>query len=474
MAQALPGAARVELPRRGRGPQRARRTLAIWAAVVLVISAACTGVPSQSATPSASSSSPPTASPSTVPSHPEASPAISLLLADVARATADPAEAGTAASAINAFGLDIYRATAGEQRNKNIVISPASIAIALSMAQLGAKGLTADQINAVLHGLVGAGELGPIDALDRALASRTGTFKDSQGGGHEVVLRIANAPFGQRDLAIEPSYLDALARGLGTGLRVVDYKADPEAARALINGWVADQTEQRIKQLLAQGNITAATRLVLVNAIYLKAAWLTPFPEDATRPATFTLGDGTKIQVPTMSSVGSLSYAAGSGWQAVELPYVGNQLAMMIVVPDDLAAFSASLSPERFAALVSALESRPVSLNVPKFSFTSKQDLATVLAGLGMPLAFSPAADFSGITKDEQLAITKVIHEANIDVDEKGTEAAAATAVVMGDVSGPGGEPVVVHVDRPFLFAIRDLQTRAVVFLGRVTDPSAQ
>ena len=186
-------------------------------------------------------------------------------------------------------------------KGKNVVISPASIALALAMAQLGARGTTADQMDAVLHGLVAAGQTGPLDALDQALASRTGTFKDTQGDDHQVVLRIANAPFGQRDLAIEPAYLDALARGFGTGLRVVDYKADPEAARALINGWVADQTEQRIKELLQQGNVTAATRLVLVNAIYLKAAWLTAFAEDATKPAAFTLAGGTQIQVPTMS-----------------------------------------------------------------------------------------------------------------------------------------------------------------------------
>jgi serpin B len=450
----------------------ALRGVAMVCAIVLATSSACTGVPSQSATPS-TSSPPPIASPTTVPTQPAASPAIGLLISDVARATADPTQAATAASAINAFGLELFRVTAGEQGNKNVVISPASIALALSMAQLGARGPTADQMDAVLHGLVAAGEVGPIDSLDQTLASRTGTFKDAQGGDHQVVLKIANAPFGQRDLAIEPAYLDALARGFGAGLQVVDYKADFEAARALINSWVADQTEQRIKQLLVRGQITDSTRLVLVNAIFLKAAWLTPFPGDETRPAMFTLGGGKQIQVPTMSSVGSLGYAAGSGWQAVQLPYIGNQLAMTIIVPDDLAAFTASLSPDRFAAVVSALESRPVSLTMPKFSFATRQGLATVLSELGMPIAFTGQADFSGITAAEPLSITEVIHEANIDVDEKGTEAAAATAVVMGDIS-PGGEPVVVHVDQPFLFAIRDLQTGAVVFLGQVLDPSAR
>ena len=189
-------------------------------------------------------------------------------------------------------------------------------------------------------------------------------------------------------------------------------------------------------------------------------------------PAAFTLADGTQIQAPTMSGVLSLRYAADSGWQAVELPYIGDQLAMTIVVPDDLSAFSASLSPDRYADIVSALESRLVSLTLPKFRFTARQDLATLLTELGMPLAFSSQADFSGITTAEPLHISSVIHEADIAVDDKGTEAAAATAVVIGDLSGPV-EPIIVHVDRPFLFAIRDLQTGAILFLGQVTNPSA-
>jgi serpin B len=174
-----------------------------------------------------------------------------------------------------------------------------------------------------------------------------------------------------------------------------------------------------------------------------------------------------------MSSNLSLRYAKGSGWQAVELPYIGKGLAMTIIVPDDLAAFSARLTDDRFAGIVSGLKPRLVHVTLPRFGFTTRQDLATVLAELGMPAAFSSEADFSGITSQERLSISKVIHEANVDVDEKGTEAAAATAVVMGDVSGPT-EPLTVQVDRPFLFGIRDLRTGAVLFLGHVADPSAQ
>ena len=396
-----------------------------------------------------------------------------MAASDVARDTPDPAEAATAASAINQFGFDIYREAAAEVAGKNVILSPASVAIALSMVRPGAVGMTADEMDAVLHDLVAEGDVGPIDALDQALTARNGSFKDMLGVEHPVVLRIANAPFAQRGLAIERAYLDTIARGFGAGLRIVDYKADSEAARGLINGWVAGKTEQRIKQLLAKQDVTNATRLILVNAIYLKAAWMTPFAEEATEPAAFTLPDGTTIQVPTMSEIQPLPHATGSGWQAVELPYIGRQLAMTIVVPDDLAAFGASLSAARFADIVSALEGGPVSLTLPKFGFGTHKDLATALKELGMSLAFSPAGDFSGISTQERLAISKVIHEANIDVDEKGTEAAAATAVVMGDVAAPV-EPIAVHVDRPFLFAVRDVQTGAVLFLGRVLTPSAR
>jgi serpin B len=461
--------------------RRTGRGVAVLAAIVLVVSSACTSATSPPPAPGASTP-PVAASPSIGPSEssrpseairPTGAPAIELLTSDVARQATDPATASAAASVVNAFGLDLYRATPREQANKNVVISPASVAIALSMVQVGAAGKTADQVNTVLHDLVAAGEIRSINALDQALTSRTGTFKDTAGADQPVILRIANAPFGARDLAIEPAYLDTLARGFGAGLRTVDYMADPAAARALINGWVADHTEQRIKELLAESDVTSDTRLVLVNAIYLKAAWLTPFAEEATVPAAFSLADGTNTQVPTMSTFAPMRYAAGSGWQAVELPYVGDQLSMMIVVPDDLSSFRASLTADRFADLASALDSGYVRLTLPKFGVRIRQDLATVLADLGMPLAFSAEADFSGITTEERLFISKIIHEADIAIDEAGTEAAAATAVVMGDISGPG-EPVTVHVDRPFVFAIRDVQTGAVLFLGQVTDPSTQ
>jgi serpin B len=254
----------------------------------------------------------------------------------------------------------------------------------------------------------------------------------------------------------------------------VDYKANPEAARQAINAWVKDQTEQRIPELIGQGAIDGLTRLVLVNAIYLKAAWQTTFSEAATQPAPFTKVDGSTASVPTMRQTADLRYAAGAGWRAVELPYVGGSLALTLIVPDDLARFETGLDPAEFDAIAAALKPSSVDLSLPKFGLETMADLGDVLAGLGMPDAFDlDKADFSGITTTEKLYISAVIHQANFDIDEKGTEASAATAVVMGTSAAPVGE-ITFHVDRPFLFALRDVQTGAIVFLGRVVEPAVR
>jgi serpin B len=410
----------------------------------------------------------PTASPS---SAPDSLDGIELAVVEVPRIGGDAGDAASAGAAIAAFGLDLYRLLAAD--DGNVVVSPASIAIAVAMARAGARGETAAEIDDVLRALGSAEHAAWISALDQALASRTGTFEDAMGEPMEVTLRIANAPFGQRGFPLEPAYLEALGARFGAGLRLVDYAADPQAARALINAWVDDRTERRIPELLSPGDVDALTRLVLVNAIYLKAAWQQPFPETSTRPAPFTRPDGSTIDVPTMATSAEYAYAAGDGWRAVELPYVGGQLAMTILVPDDLAAFVDDLDAAAFAAVTDALEPAMVDLSMPRFGIETKTDLAQTLAALGMPTAFDPErADFSGMTAAERLFISAVVHQANVDVDEKGTEAAAATAVVMRATSQPA-ERVTLRVDRPFLFAIRDVPTGTILFLGQVADPAA-
>jgi len=395
---------------------------------------------------------------------------VGLAIAAVPRASAAPADASAAGAAIDAFAFELLRAALPSGQGG--VVSPASVVLALAMARAGARGTTATQMDAVLHGVASDANASWLNALDAALAARSGTFKDEAGQDQAVALRIANAAFAQRDLKFEQAYLEALAARFGAGVRLVDYVKDPEAARQAINGWVKDQTEKRIPELIPQGVIDQLTALVLVNAIYLKAAWATAFPEASTKPADFTRVDGTTTQVPTMFVTADLGYAAGDGWRAVELPYVGGSLAFDVIVPDDLAAFEASLDGTRWSAITSALVETQVDLGMPKFGLETMTDLRTVLIALGMPDAFDPdVADFSGMTAADRLFITAVIHQANIDVDEKGTEAAAATAVVMGRASLPA-QTATLRVDRPFLFVLRDVPTGTILFIGRVMEPA--
>jgi serine protease inhibitor len=389
----------------------------------------------------------------------------------VTRAAVLPDAATQAAAAIDAFGFDFYKSdlTSGG----NAVVSPASIVLALSMAQAGAKGETAAQMDSVLHSAAGSGGGNGINSLDQILIGFSGTFKNANGADQQLTLRIANAPFAQRGLQLQGSFLDVLASRYGAGLRLVDFKNDPNGACSQIDSWVSDQTEGRIPKLL--DSLDSLARLVLVNAIYLKAPWLEPFAESDTKTAPFTRPDGLQVSVPTMSlNLSKGRYASGTGWKAVELPYAGGSLAMTIIVPDDLAAFESSLDAARFSQIAAALQPTDVDLTLPRFKIEMKSDLSSALAGMGMPLAFDPnGADLSGITTQEKLYIAKVVHQANISIDENGTEATAATAVEMAAAASMAPrEQVTLHVDRPFLFAVRDTGTGAILFLGRVVDPS--
>jgi serpin B len=405
---------------------------------------------------------------SCAPSNPSSN--VGLAALDLPRTPTTAKDAIAAADASNAFAFDLYRlVTTGDE---NLVFSPSSIVLAVAMARAGARGQTAAEMDAVMHDAASDEHAAWLNALEAALAQRNRTVTDDNGTEHDVILRIANAPFAQRDYAFEEAYLEALATRFGAGLRLVDYIGATEEARLAINGWVSEQTEERIPELLVPNILSEDTRLTLVNAIYLKAPWANPFNADFTRPGTFTRADGSTVEAPMMTTAEAFPYADGDGWRAVELPYLGDALAMTVIVPDDFAAFEAGLDADAFAAIIDELAVNEVALSLPRFSTESKLGLANVLQQLGMPLAFDPlAADFSGITTEELLFIAQVIHQANIDVDEAGTEAAAATAVVMDAGSAPM-EPITLVVDRPFLFALRDTTTGAIVFLGRITDPA--
>jgi serpin B len=434
---------------------------------------------------------------------PASGPAAQLAVATstTPRAATDPAAAKRAAGYVNALGVDMYKKLLPGKGN--LVFSPASIEIALAMARGGAKGTTATEMDRVLHSPGWDGLASGLNSLDRALSSRGASWSDGEGA-KQLTLRLANAPFAQRGWNIETQYLDALGAAFGAGLRLVDYVRDAEAARATINGWVRDRTAGRIKELLARDQVTPATRIALVNAIYLKAQWAIPFYDSETKDAAFTAPGGRRLSVPTMQLFGGpeVPYARSSGWQATELLYAdprsSQHLAMLLVRPDDLASFEAGLNAAKLQSIVSAIASErvrngrmvkcpnvpyeevncyPYSLGVylPRFKAATHADLIPALKALGMKVAFDPgAADFSGISKQERIFIGAVVHEANIDVDEKGTEAAAATAVV-GDTGG-GPSPIKelsLRFNKPFLFFVRDVDTGAILFMGRVVDPAA-
>ena len=437
--------------------------------LVGAVLAGCSGSPG----PSSPTPTTPTASPPTSPLGLPTCPACALAISNVARDVVDPSLAKSAASAANAFGLDLFAKLRAGAGAGNLVFSPTSIAIALAMARAGARGQTTTQMDSVLHNLGADDQAAAINALDAALNSRSGTFQGFEGKSYDLTLNVANAPFAQRDEQWQEAFLDALAQRFGAGLRLVDYRSDPESARVQINQWVSDRTNGRIPELISQGMLDTLTRLVLVNAIYLKAPWAQPFAPDATHQLPFTTLAGSSVTVPTMALTGELSYASGQGWQAVDLPYVGNKLGLTIILPNDINAFAQTLNANTFDQITSALKPGEVELTLPRFDTQTTADLSSMLSQMGMPLAFdSNKADFSGMTTQEPLYIAFVIHQANITVDEKGTEAAAATAVGIS----AGAMPVDIakmYVDHPFLFALRDYDTGAVMFMGQVADPSA-
>jgi len=382
------------------------------------------------------------------------------------------ADTTTLASDNAAFALDAYHKLIAT--NGNLVFSPASISIALAMTYAGAAGTTATEMAAAMHYTLPPERLHPaFDALDLALASR-GEGKLGADGG-PMRLHVVNAAWGERTYAFKSGYLDTLAANYGTGLNLLDFITGFETARVTINDWVAGQTENRIKNLLPEDTLDTATRLVLTNAVYFNAAWMTPFDPENTRDGTFNLLDGTTVTTKFMgATLDSVPALQGDGFVAVSLPYQDDRLSMLLVVPDSgtLSAFESSLDATKLGAIVAGLTQQRVLLGMPRFRTETKQDLESLLQALGMNSAFVfGQADFSGMDGTHNLYISKVIHKAFIDVAEKGTEAAAATAVVMKvGMAAPAG--ISIDADRPFLYFLRDQPTGAVIFMGRVLDPS--
>ncbi len=381
------------------------------------------------------------------------------------------ADLSTLVDGNSAFAFDLYQAL--RESDDNLFYSPYSISLALAMTYAGARGETEQQMADTLHFILSQNHLHPaFNRLDIELSQRGEGAKGKDGEGFR--LNIVNAIWGQQDYEFLNQFLDVLAENYGAGLRLLDFSSAPEESRITINDWVSDRTEGRIEDLIPQGLINRLTRLVLTNAIYFNAAWQNPFQEDATRDGKFYLLGGEEITVPMMRQTDGFGYGEGHGYQAVELPYDGRELSMLILLPQpgDFEAFQRSLNAQRVEEIIEILENRQVRLTMPKFEFESEFSLRETLAALGMPVAFSGGADFSGMTGNRDLFIADVVHKAFVSVDEAGTEAAAATAVVMQMTAVPG-MPVEVTIDRPFIFLIRDIETGAILFIGRVVNPGA-
>ena len=384
--------------------------------------------------------------------------------------------ASTVVSGNTAFALALYNQLR-QGTDGNLLVSPYSISLALAMAAAGAAGETAAQLAATL-GLELATDNG-FASLSDDLATRGTAEEDPDTGRAARGLVIANTLWGEQTFPFSNDYLAQLKDGYGAALNLVDFIGNPADARDEINDWVADKTNDRIKDIVPQSAITRLTRLVLANAIWFAGPWQSTFNPELTEDGEFALLDGSTAIVPLMNRDISVPYASGNGYQALELPFDGSGFAFTIILPDEGAFESVEASafdPAMLEHIVGDLKDTAVRLAMPRFSFEFAATLADTLRALGIVDAFDPdRADFSGMVDDipaDPLVISDVLHKAFIAVDENGTEAAAVTVVLMGATSAQEPEKrIEVRIDRPFVFAIRDTETGTLLFLGRLLDP---
>jgi serpin B len=363
------------------------------------------------------------------------------------------------------FGVTLYQRLAKE--DGNLFFSPYSISNAFGMCYAGAKGNTAAEMKTTLRFNLGDDRLHP--AFRDLIASL-----DGGGKKRDFQLTIANRLWGQKDYGFAPEFIKTGQAFYGAGLEEVDYIRATEAARKTINTWVEKQTKDKIKELIPQGVLDENSRLVLTNAIYFKAPWLFPFDAKQTKPAKFNVTPDKSIDVPTMHAHHSLRYANLDTLAVLEMFYGHGETSMLMFLPQKkttLADLEKQLTAPNLAAWTKKISTHLVDLKMPKFKVTKDFALNKVLKDMGMKAAFEPGkADFSGMATREKLYITAVLHKAFVDVHELGTEAAAATAIGVGTTSVP--PPATFHVDRPFVFVIRDNPTGTILFMGRVVNPS--
>jgi serpin B len=372
----------------------------------------------------------------------------------------------------NQFAFEMYGQLVADEEG-NLIFSPYSISQAFAMLTAGAAGNTEEQLLSAFHFPPDTYHA-DIAALNENLANRPAPNEDE---GDRLELNIANSLWAQEGFPFRQDYFDLLEAYYNGGLRYVDYMSAPDDSRETINTWVEDQTNDKIQDLLPEGSISPATRLVLVNAIYFNATWLNPFIKAATQDGTFNLLDGSTVSVPMMFQQEGLLVALNEEYSAVSLPYVGGDMAMLVIMPADFASFEADLNPEVFTTIRDSLRSAIVDLTMPKFSYEFGVSLSDATKALGVTDAFDPGmADLTRMFDREaaggqNLFVSDALHKAFIAVDEIGTEAAAATAIIVDATSAPA-EVLSLTLDRPFIYAIYDQQTGSVLFLGRVLNPA--
>lgn len=365
-----------------------------------------------------------------------------------------------------AFAVEFYHQL-NKQGNANIFYSPYSVSLALAMTYAGARGETQRQMAQTLHYTLDTSMIHQaFNALDLALTQRANPAKG-------VTLNIVNSTWGQIGFPFKQQFADIQKINYGADIRLVDFAGLPEQCRLTINSWVSDNTMQKIENLIPQNAISPNTALVLVNAIYFNGLWQTNFDKALTTQADFHLSDNSVIQVPMMafndSVESSFPYVAGDNYQAVELPFKGDELSLVVMLPTSGAfeSFERELTARTLHAIITSMQEQKVKIQLPKLKLSTPSiSLVDILMAMGMPIAFSEGADFSGIA-DEGLYISDVFHKAYLALDENGAEAAAATAVIL---DSNAVEPSFI-VDRPFIFTIRDNPTGTILFMGKIGDP---
>ncbi|MET8623095.1 serpin family protein [Kitasatospora sp. NPDC004669] len=394
--------------------------------------------------------------------------------APASRPAVDPAQAAATAKATDAFGLDLLHTLTAkpDDAGRNLVVSPSGLATVLAMLLPGARGATADELAKALHT--------DLDPKQYALA--TGALNRPAPTTDGLTLRQSDEVWTQQGFPVESDYLATLAAAFDAGVHTTDFKKDPDGSRKAINAAVEKATEGRIKDLFAAKAINPDTRVVLTDALYLKAKWASEFKPAHTEDRPFHKLDGATPNVSMMSQTGEFKYADGSGgivgepWQAVELPYADGNLAMDLIVPAQggFAAFTKGLDQPELDRILGALSAQPVDLQLPRFHFDTSNELTPALRSLGVHSAFDNA-DLTGIAKEPPLAVSTVVQKATVQVDEEGTVAAAGSGVNIGVMAAPAPQRAAqLHIDRPFLFLIRDTSGGRPLFLGQVADPQAK